>query len=98
MIQMKWKLQILYYKIHSVYDLQLMCFEFLQFFLIPCANPYEILDACNSRTIYLERQLDDLIESALIFGLPTPTKNELESCRNEIKLIKVVVSLPFLQF
>lgn len=61
----------------------------VQFFLIPCTNVYGLLDDCNLKIKYLEHQLQNLIESALIFGLPTPSKSELESCRSEIKLIKV---------
>lgn len=37
----------------------------------------------------MEHQLENLVESAMIFGLPAPTRVELDSCRNEIKLIKV---------
>lgn len=33
--------------------------------------------------------MENLIESAMIFGLPAPSRVELDSCRNEIKLIKV---------
>lgn len=43
----------------------------------------------------MERQLQNLVESALIFGLPLPSKIELDSCRNEIKLIKVLQSIRF---
>lgn len=38
---------------------------------------------------YLEHQLENLIESAMIFGLPAPARADLDSCRSEIKLIKV---------
>lgn len=76
--------------------LVLSVFRLFQFFLIPCTSAYELLDECNLKIVYLEHQLQNLIESALIFGLPPPTKSELDSCRNEIKLIKVFYSWHFL--
>lgn len=67
--------------------------KFCQFFHIPCANVYGLLDGCNVKIAYLERQLENLIESAMIFGLSAPARADLDSCRIEIKLIKVQLEL-----
>lgn len=51
---------------------------------------YGLLNDCHLKIAYLEHNLADLVESAVIFGLPSPSKTELDSCRCEIKLIKVL--------
>ncbi|XP_043471037.1 dynein beta chain, ciliary [Leptopilina heterotoma] len=58
------------------------------FFKFTCENPYEQLDEADKEICMLERQMNDIQESASLFEVTVSEFKHLKQCRRELKMLK----------
>ncbi|OXU27164.1 hypothetical protein TSAR_014516 [Trichomalopsis sarcophagae] len=63
-------------------------FRRYEFFKYDCKNPYTQLDEAHKEIAMLERQMNDIQESASLFEVLVPEFKQLKQCRKELKMLK----------
>lgn len=63
-------------------------FRRYEFFKYDCNNPYNQLDEAHKEIAMLERQMNDIQESASLFEVLVPEFKQLKQCRKELKMLK----------
>lgn len=58
------------------------------FFKFSCENAYAQLDEADKEIQMLERQMNDIQESASLFEVVVPEFKQLKQCRKELKMLK----------
>ncbi|XP_034940720.1 dynein beta chain, ciliary [Chelonus insularis] len=63
-------------------------FRRYNFFKYDCQNAYGLLDEADKEICMLERQMNDIQESASLFEVTVPEFKQLKQCRRELKMLK----------
>ncbi|KAK0086060.1 hypothetical protein PV325_003945 [Microctonus aethiopoides] len=63
-------------------------FRRYNFFKYDCKNTYGLLDEADKEICMLERQMNDIQESASLFEVTVPEFKQLKQCRRELRMLK----------
>ncbi|XP_070187600.1 dynein beta chain, ciliary-like isoform X2 [Littorina saxatilis] len=65
-------------------------FRAIQPFKYNCERPYVLLDKYNEEICVMEKEMQQMLESASLFEVNVPDFKQLKQCRKELKLLKAL--------